>query len=170
MSDISTSPWILGLTEDENQLSSEVVATYRLMETANLTWHFFIGFVIGRHCDCRDRNDIELILIVRGIGSNQISAAHCQLLLVQRIETLPPFLTHRNQICLLQLLEMEANRRLVYLAVEFIDNIIDAQPHAAQVRHDLLSCLVSQGFGKSHRINVHVYHCIDIYRYVKRSK
>jgi hypothetical protein len=43
-----------------------------------------------------------------------------------------------------------ARSQLIHLATELINNIIDPEPYTAQVRHDLLSSLISLGFGEGH--------------------
>jgi hypothetical protein len=121
--------------------------------TAAATWGFIRIFVIIR--------------IFRREDTHQRAAADCEPGLVQRIKPLAAILPDADQSGLFQFFQMVADRRLVDFAAELIHDVIDAQPAAAQVLHDLLARVISQHFGEKNRIDAHVFHYIDIYQYVK---
>ncbi len=100
---------------------------------------------------------------------HQNAAADRDLLLIQRVEALPAFLADDDQISFFQLFQMVADGRLIHFPAEFVHDIIHAEPHAAQVSHNLLARFVGKRFREQHWINIHNSHYIDIYQYVKRS-
>ena len=96
---------------------------------------------------------------------DQAPAAHCHLFLVKSVEPLTAFLPDKDQPGLLQLFEMVTDCRLVYLAIQRVDDVVDAQPDAAQALQDLMPGLVGQGLGKDDRIRPHapiIYRFISI--------
>jgi hypothetical protein len=69
--------------------------------------------------------------MLRGESLHEHPAADGHLLLIKRVEVMTPFLPDEHQAGILQLLQVMAHRRLVDLAIQPLDDVVDAQPGAA---------------------------------------
>ena len=68
---------------------------------------------------------ITLYCEIRREPADQGAAAHGQLLLIQRVEALPSLLPYMHQAGFFQAFQVMADRRLFYLAVKHMHQVID---------------------------------------------
>src|SRR5262245_9005903 len=111
----------------------------------------------ARLTDAADRDD--RLRIIRRKRLDQHPAAYGKLLLIQRVEALPPLLPYLDQTRSRQYPEVMTDCRLVH--VHRIYDVVDAQPHAAQALHDLLPRIVGKSLGKCYGISAHRSYCIE---------
>ena len=108
--------------------------------------------------------------IIRGESVDQRAAAHGQLLLIKRVEALPPLLSYVHQPYVFQALEMMAHCGLLYFAAKQVHQIIDTEPYAAQLQAYFLARVVAQRLGKVNEINAHALTMIDDSLRVKSNR
>jgi hypothetical protein len=85
---------------------------------------------------------------------HQEATANRKVFFIQRIETLATFLSHKHQIRFLQNFQMMTHGGLLNPPIQLFNDIIDTQPDAAEVFHDLLAGFIRKSFRKRDRIGL----------------